>query len=78
MERRDVLKLGLLGAVGAGVLATPLPETALSKSASRLSSRDFPAVFAAAFRRPQVLRPFSTGVDAEGPVSCPAAFGPAR
>nr|WP_297422373.1 multicopper oxidase family protein [uncultured Actinotalea sp.] len=81
MERRDVLKLGLLGAVGAGVLATPLPETALSKSASRLSSRDFPAVFAAAFRRPQVLRPFSTGVDAEGPVarfSLTATAGTAR
>jgi spore coat protein A, manganese oxidase len=68
MERRDVLKLGALGILGAGALATPLGERALSKSASFLASRDFPRPYVAAFRRPAVLQPYERTVDEAGPL----------
>jgi FtsP/CotA-like multicopper oxidase with cupredoxin domain len=64
MERRDVLKLGALSAVGAGVLAAPWGERAQSKSASLLPSREMPRPYRMPFRRPPVLRP--AAVTAEG------------
>ncbi|EYR62859.1 bilirubin oxidase [Actinotalea ferrariae CF5-4] len=68
MERRDVLKLGALGILGVGALATPLGERAMSKSASYLSARDFPRPYGQPFRRPAVLRPYERTVDEAGPL----------
>ena len=66
MERREVLKIGALGAVAAGGLAIPLTERAAAKSASFLADRNMPRPYVAAFRRPPVLRPYGETVDDHG------------
>jgi FtsP/CotA-like multicopper oxidase with cupredoxin domain len=68
MERRDVLKIGALGAIAAGGLAVPLGQAAGARSPSRLPSSNMPRPYVAAFRRPQVLQPYATGTDAMGRV----------
>ena len=67
LSRRDAMKLGGLGALGAAGLAVPLGGGVLAKSASRLDRRLMPRPYGAAFVTPPVLRPYSTGVDALGP-----------
>src|SRR5215218_792125 len=66
MERRDVLKMGALGALAAGGLAVPIGVTAGAKSASLLADRNKPRPYQAAFRRPPVLKPYETVRDAKG------------
>jgi FtsP/CotA-like multicopper oxidase with cupredoxin domain len=65
MERREVLKLGALGAVAAGGLAIPLSGAA-AKSASTLADRNMPRPYAAKFRRPPVLKPYGYTDDDTG------------
>jgi spore coat protein A, manganese oxidase len=57
LNRRDLLKLGGLSALGAAGLAVPLGGGASTKSISTLSSTKFPKRYAAAFVRPPVLTP---------------------
>jgi len=66
MERRDVLKLGALGVLGAGALTVPLGERAQTKTPSALAAKNFPRPFAATFRRPAVLKPYGETWDDTG------------
>jgi hypothetical protein len=54
VSRRNVLLLGGLGAVGAGVLSLPRGEVE-AKSVSRLSSAEMPKPFQSAFVKPPEL-----------------------
>ena len=65
-SRRRLLKIGAVGAVGVGALGVPLGRAAAGKQASRLSSANFPKPYQAAFQRPPVLQPTSSGVDGDG------------
>ena len=65
-SRRRLLKIGAAGAVGVGALSVPLGRAASGKQASRLSSANFPKPYQAAFQRPPVLQPTSSGVDGDG------------
>ena len=65
-ERRDVLKIGALGALGVAGLAVPLGTRAQTRTPSTLSARNFPAPYAAAFRRPKILKPYGETVDETG------------
>ncbi|RAM37990.1 multicopper oxidase family protein [Arthrobacter globiformis] len=62
VSRRNVLLLGGLGAVGAGVFSLPRGEVE-AKSVSRLSSTEMPKPFQATFVKPPELAPDRTGVD---------------
>ena len=55
VNRRDVLKLGALGAVGAAGLTVPFGSSVSTKSASNLASKNVPKPFAAAFKYQTVL-----------------------
>jgi FtsP/CotA-like multicopper oxidase with cupredoxin domain len=66
VNRRDVLKLGALGAVGAAGLTVPFGSSVATKSASRLGSKNMPKPFEAKFRYQPVLEPYRTEVDAAG------------
>jgi FtsP/CotA-like multicopper oxidase with cupredoxin domain len=66
LSRRDALKLGGLGAVGAAGFALPFGRSASGGTPSLLASRNFPKVYAAAFRRLEVQAPTSTGFDPDG------------
>lgn len=57
MDRRDVLKLGALGALGIAGLSVPLGQQVLTKSASALADKNFPRPYTRAFERPRVLKP---------------------
>ena len=58
LRRRDVLKIGGLGAAGAvGVWGTGNYGTVLAREASELAEADFPTPFATGFVRPPILRP---------------------
>ena len=66
MKRRDVLKIGAVGAAGVAGLAVPLGERAQSKAASTLAAANFPRPFTAKFRRPAVLVPYGQTWDDSG------------
>lgn len=59
LTRRDVLRLGALGTVGAAALAVPIGSAVRAKGVSALSSRNFPRRYAASLSRPPVLQPRS-------------------
>ena len=73
--RRDVFRLGAVGALGLAGLkkgddATPSPTPSPSASpttptlnASQLAPKNMPVPYAGVFRRPPELRPFETGFD---------------
>ena len=66
--RREVLKLGGLGAVGLvgmkGGDSTPPPATSTPPiTSSQLAPQNTPIPYAGIFRRPPVLAPFATGFD---------------
>jgi FtsP/CotA-like multicopper oxidase with cupredoxin domain len=66
-SRRDVLKIGGLGALGAAGLATlPWGGTLDAKSASELSASRLPQPFRTRFVRPPVLRPYKSLRDRDG------------
>ena len=57
LDRRNLLKLGGLSALGAAGLVVPLGAGARTKSISTLSKAQFPSRYRAAFIRPPVLVP---------------------
>ncbi|XAS68575.1 multicopper oxidase domain-containing protein [Micrococcaceae bacterium Sec5.7] len=66
--RREVLKLGALGAFGVvGIKgsdpAVPPPTTTALITSSLLAPRNMPVPYRGIFRRPPVLAPFATGLD---------------
>lgn len=66
ISRRSVLKGG---AVGAGLIAVGGAQLPSSRAVvtSTLAAANRPVPYAAAFRRPPVLKPYETGTDDEGP-----------
>jgi spore coat protein A len=66
ITRRGMLKAGALGALGAAGIAVPLGRSVETKSASALKDNQLPKPYQAAFRRPPVLAPDSTGIDGYG------------
>jgi spore coat protein A, manganese oxidase len=58
LNRRDLLKLGGLSALGAAGLAVPLGGGASTKSISTLSATKFPKRYATPLQRPSVLTPY--------------------
>lgn len=65
ISRRQVLLIGGLGVLGAGGAVLPLGSVE-AKSASRLSAKDMPRPFQAAFVEAPILQPTSTGTDKDG------------
>jgi FtsP/CotA-like multicopper oxidase with cupredoxin domain len=67
LTRRDMMKLGALGAVGAAATAQ-LPWGAMisAKTASQLAPKDMPRPFRTGFVRPPVLRPDRSRRDQDG------------
>jgi FtsP/CotA-like multicopper oxidase with cupredoxin domain len=65
INRRDALKLGALGAVGAAGLSIPFASSVSTKTPSTLSAKNFPKPYAAAFRHQPVLLPYKTGTNPE-------------
>lgn len=65
ISRRNVLLLGGLGVLGAGVAGTPWQKVE-AKSASKLADSKMPKPYRAAFRQPPVLTPYSVTTDADG------------
>jgi spore coat protein A len=65
VSRRQLLKWGGLGVVGAGLVTVPI-STVSAKSASQLSSRDMPKPYQTAFVRPPKLTPKSVTYDSDG------------
>ena len=65
VSRRQLLKWGGLGVVGAGLVTVPI-STVSAKSASQLSSRDMPKPYQTAFVRPPKLTPKSVTYDPDG------------
>jgi hypothetical protein len=65
-SRRRLLKIGAAGVVGVGALSVPLGRAASGKEASDLRSENFPRLYRTTFRRPPVLQPTSSTVDADG------------
>jgi FtsP/CotA-like multicopper oxidase with cupredoxin domain len=61
-----MLKIGVVGALGAAGLAVPLGRTAATKSASALKSSQLPKPFAVAFAPPPILTPDWSGLGADG------------
>ncbi|HYP45696.1 MAG TPA: multicopper oxidase domain-containing protein [Propionibacteriaceae bacterium] len=66
LSRRDMLKLGGLGAVGAAGLTLPFRSDVSASSASLLPDSKMPVVFRNPFIRQEVLQPYKKGVDAQG------------
>jgi len=68
-SRREVLKISGLGALGAVGLSaiTGVGEASSSGTTSKLAPRNTPVPFVGVFLRPPELKPYATGVDAEGP-----------
>ncbi len=66
--RRDVLKLGAVGAVGVAGVAIPLGQGAQAKAASTLAPSSMPVPYTAAFQRPPVLRPYGEEYDTQGKI----------
>src|SRR5687767_7534940 len=63
--RRNALKFGMIG--GAVALTAPTAGAALAATpASRLAPANMPVPYAATFRRPPELVPYSTGRDSDG------------
>ncbi|WP_035774923.1 multicopper oxidase domain-containing protein [Arthrobacter sp. H5] len=65
ISRREVLALGGLGLIGAGIVTVPI-STVSAKSASQLSARDMPRPYTSAFTIPPKLQPQSVTVDPDG------------
>lgn len=65
ISRRDLIKIGGLGIVGAGLVTVPI-STVSAKSASQLGSGDMPRPYAAAFFRPLVLKPQYVSTASDG------------
>ena len=68
LSRRDMFKIGGLGALGAAGLAIPFGNTVSGSSASLLSSSKMPKPYVATFGRLEVLSPLRREVDDMGPV----------
>ena len=68
-SRRELLKVSGLGALGAVALSavTGVGEASSSGTASKLATKNTPVPFAGVFQRPPELKPYATGVDAQGP-----------
>lgn len=70
LKRREVLKIGGLGAAGAvgiwGTGSSGFGGSVLARTASELSDADFPTPFTSAFARPPVLRPANWEYDQTG------------
>ncbi|PZS31586.1 MAG: bilirubin oxidase [Pseudonocardiales bacterium] len=66
ISRRNLLKVGGLGALGAAGLALPLGQLIQTKSPSRLPANLMPKPFQVNFVRPPVLAPTSSAPDADG------------
>src|SRR5262245_8396004 len=67
VTRRDVLKVGGLGVLGAvAALGLPWGSTVGARSRERLAASRMPQPFRAPFRRPPVLRPWRSVRDANG------------
>lgn len=65
ISRRNVLLLGGVGVLGAGIAGTPWLKVE-AKSASKLADSKMPKPYRAAFRQPPVLAPYSVTADADG------------
>src|SRR5215210_598045 len=65
LSRRDVLKLGALGAVGAAAGTLPFGRSVSAGNVSLLSSSNFPRVYQNAFK-PLERLPYTSGVDSDG------------
>jgi spore coat protein A len=65
VNRREVLSIGALGALGVAGLTLPLGGSVAAKSASALAPRNFPVPYQAAFVRPTMLNS-TTKYDASG------------
>ena len=61
-NRRQVLLIGGIGILGAGVISTPW-GTIAAKSASRLSDSEMPRPYQVAFSHSPILKPFSIDID---------------
>ena len=68
LSRRDMIKLGGLGALGAAGLAVPLGPSVSGKSASLLPDSKMPKPYRVPFERLGVLTPYKKAVDDRGPV----------
>ena len=68
LSRRDMFKLGGLGALGAAGLAIPLGNQVSGSSASMLSDKKMPKPYQTTFGRLAVLSPIRRAVDDQGPV----------
>ncbi|HEX8508952.1 MAG TPA: multicopper oxidase domain-containing protein [Propionibacteriaceae bacterium] len=66
LSRRDMLKIGGLGAVGAAGLTLPFRGEVSAKSASELPDSRMPRPFRNAFIRQPVATPYKKGEDASG------------
>lgn len=66
-SRRDMLKLGGIGAAGAAGLALPLGQSVSGGTPSLLASRNFPKVYAATLPIQTKAVP-TIGMDADGPI----------
>ena len=66
LTRRDLLKVGGLGALGVAGLAVPLGRSAATATPSRLPAGQMPRPYRVAFARPPVLAPYATGFDSDG------------
>ncbi len=66
--RRDVLKLGAVGAAGVAAVAVPIGQGAHAKAASTLAPGSMPVPFTSAFQRPPVLRPYGEEYDPQGKI----------
>ncbi len=66
MERREVLKIGALGAVAAGGLAIPLSGAAAPSRRARWRTATCRGPYVAKFRRPPVLKPYGYTDDENG------------
>jgi FtsP/CotA-like multicopper oxidase with cupredoxin domain len=69
ISRRDMLKLGALGALGTAGVGLPLGGSVATGSASRLSGSDMPRPFASSFTRPPRLLPYDSGLLDGAPVN---------
>jgi spore coat protein A len=66
ITRRDMLKVGAVGALGVAGIAVPLGRSAQTKSASSLPEKKMPKPYQVAFQPPPVLAPYARGVDTDG------------
>ncbi len=66
ISRRDVVKFGALGAVGAAAVGVPVGQSLQAKSVSTLPLSKMPKPYGVAFVRPPVLAPYENGWDDDG------------